>query len=226
MGLQLAKDFQFKDVQVFVDSLLLTNHYNGSYVVKGKKLALYLEILKKLAFDFENFSLTLVPREENIEADALANLGSPLRIPPVMEIPITHIITPAIKTLFDKSEAPKRPKGIAITEDPDPRILPRIDPDKQDPQRSLRSWTQPIMEYLQNGTIPTGEKSERAFKTRVSIFVLIQGKLYKKSMTGPHLRCLEDPEAAKVLKDIHEGDCGNHTGGRSLCSKILRTGYY
>ncbi|KAI3797545.1 hypothetical protein L1987_32803 [Smallanthus sonchifolius] len=43
---------------------------------------------------------------------------------------------------------------------------------------------------------------------------------------GPYLRCLEDPEAQEVLKDIHKGDGGNHTGGRALFSRILRTGYY
>jgi len=151
MGLQLAKDLQIKYLQVFVDSLLLTNHYNGSYAVKGEKLALYLEILKKLASDFENFSLTQVPREENTEAYTLANLGSSLRIPPETKIIITHIITPTIETLSDKSEDPKHPKSTTTIEDPDPR-----DPEKQDPQRSPRSWTQPIMEYLQNGTIPIG----------------------------------------------------------------------
>ncbi|KAD4180023.1 hypothetical protein E3N88_28614 [Mikania micrantha] len=28
------------------------------------------------------------------------------------------------------------------------------------------------------------------------------------------------------MKDIHEGDRGNHTGGRALLSKILKTGYF
>ncbi|KAD4586597.1 hypothetical protein E3N88_24198 [Mikania micrantha] len=28
------------------------------------------------------------------------------------------------------------------------------------------------------------------------------------------------------MKDFHEGDCGNHTGGRALLSKILRIGYF
>ena len=50
--------------------------------------------------------------------------------------------------------------------------------------------------------------------------------MYKKSLAGSYLRCLEDPEAKEVLQDIPEGDCGNHTGGRSLFSKVLRTGYY
>ena len=66
-GLQLAKDMEIKNIQVFVDSLLLTNHFNGSYAVKGEKLAKYLEILKKLSSYFEIFSITQVPREENAE---------------------------------------------------------------------------------------------------------------------------------------------------------------
>ena len=65
-----------KNLQVYVDSLLLTNHFNGSYAVKGEKLALYLEIVKNLAICFKKFVLEQVPREENAEADALANLGS------------------------------------------------------------------------------------------------------------------------------------------------------
>lgn len=60
----------------------------------------------------------------------------------------------------------------------------------------------------------------------VSHFMMIQGKLYRKSMACPYLRCLEDHEASEVLNDIHGGDCGNHTEGRSLCFKILRMGYY
>ena len=74
MGLQLAKDLQIKDFQVFVDSLLLTNHFYGSCAIKGESLALYLQILKNLASEFETFSLKWVPREDNVEAYAFANL--------------------------------------------------------------------------------------------------------------------------------------------------------
>lgn len=50
--------------------------------------------------------------------------------------------------------------------------------------------------------------------------------LYRKSLAGPYLRCLEKAEAQEVLQDIHDGDCGNRTGGRALFSKILRMGYF
>ncbi|RVX04492.1 hypothetical protein CK203_018396 [Vitis vinifera] len=46
-------------------------------------------------------------------------------------------------------------------------------------------------------------------------FTLIGG-LYKRSFTGPYLRCLGHSEAQYVLAELHEGICGNHSGGRSL----------
>ena len=77
--------------------MLITYHFNGSYAVKGQKLAVYLEIVKNLATSFVEFSLTQVPREENVEADALANPGSSFNLPEGSKIPILHILKPAIE---------------------------------------------------------------------------------------------------------------------------------
>lgn len=92
MGLPLAKD-----LQVFIDSSLITNHFNGTYEIKWEILASCLKILKKIASEFEAFTLNQVPKEDNVEADALANLGSSLRIPLETRIPIVHIMIPIIE---------------------------------------------------------------------------------------------------------------------------------
>ncbi|RVX08735.1 hypothetical protein CK203_010849 [Vitis vinifera] len=55
---------------------------------------------------------------------------------------------------------------------------------------------------------------------------LIGGHLYKRSFTGPYLRCLGHTEAQYVLAELHEGICGNHTGGRSLAHRAHSQGYY
>ena len=99
------------------------------------------------------------------------------------------------------------------------------DEELQDPAQGTKSWTQPILNYLNNGDIPKDE-NPRAFRTKVSRYTIIDNILYKQSLAGPYLRCLEFHETTEVLKDIHEGDCGNHAGGRSLFLKVLRTGYY
>ena len=95
----------------------------------------------------------------------------------------------------------------------------------EDTQSCSGSWISPIMRYLQHGEIPMGE-NPRAFRIKVFQFTILNNVLYKRSLAGPYLRCIEDPEIQEVLRDFHEGDCGNHTGGRALFSRILRTGYY
>ena len=41
-----------------------------------------------------------------------------------------------------------------------------------------------------------------------------------------YLSCVKEDEAKYILKEVHEGICGDHTGPRSLVSKIIRTGYF
>ncbi|RVW92740.1 Pro-Pol polyprotein [Vitis vinifera] len=52
------------------------------------------------------------------------------------------------------------------------------------------------------------------------------GHLYKRSFTGPYLRCLSHSEAQYVLAELHEGVCENHSGGRSLAHRAHSQGYY
>ncbi|KAI5349432.1 hypothetical protein L3X38_002319 [Prunus dulcis] len=42
----------------------------------------------------------------------------------------------------------------------------------------------------------------------------------------PYLRCLTPEEGHYVLREIHEGICGNHSGARSLAHKAIRQGYF
>ncbi|XP_076895149.1 uncharacterized protein LOC143547658 [Bidens hawaiensis] len=97
--------------------------------------------------------------------------------------------------------------------------------DHEDHPHDDPSWILPIRKYIQDRDIPKGE-NPKAFKAKVSQFTIIHDMLYKKYLAGPYLRCIEEPKIKEVLKDFHEGDCGNHTGGRELFSRILRTGYF
>ena len=57
----------------------------------------------------------------------------------------------------------------------------------------------------------------RFSRIKASRYVLINDVLFKKSATCLLQRCLEMEEAQQVLQDIHEGDCGNHSGGQRTC---------
>uniref|UniRef100_A0A2N9FAH3 Uncharacterized protein n=1 Tax=Fagus sylvatica TaxID=28930 RepID=A0A2N9FAH3_FAGSY len=88
------------------------------------------------------------------------------------------------------------------------------------------SWMTPIINYLEDETLPSDPVEARKLKVRCTRFVLIQGILYKRGFSLPYLRCLDKAEANYVMREVHEGICGNHSGARSLVHKLIRAGYY
>ena len=91
---------------------------------------------------------------------------------------------------------------------------------------SESNWTTPLISYLKTGVLPDGSDATRKVKVQASRFVLIKGVLYKRGFSRPYLRCLCHEEANYVMREVHEGICGNHSGARSLVHKLIRAGYY
>ena len=87
-------------------------------------------------------------------------------------------------------------------------------------------WTTPLKGYLQSGSLPDEKDAARRLKVRATRFVLINDTLYKRGFSQPYLRCLSHGEAEYVMREVHEGICGNHSGARSLVHKLIRAGYY
>ena len=50
--------------------------------------------------------------------------------------------------------------------------------------------------------------------------------MYKKGFSRPYLRCLSPEEVDHVMREVHEGIYGNHSGSQSLVHKLIRAGYY
>ena len=51
-------------------------------------------------------------------------------------------------------------------------------------------------------------------------------KLYKRSFSGSYLLCVHPKLTESLLKELHEGICGSHTGGRSLAHRAITQGYW
>ncbi|XP_075654862.1 uncharacterized protein LOC142625037 [Castanea sativa] len=87
--------------------------------------------------------------------------------------------------------------------------------------RNKRCWMAPIVAYLKEGKLPDNKEDARKLKVKVARFVLIKDVLYKRGFSRPYLRCLGRREADYVMREVHEGVCGNHSGLRSLVHKLL-----
>jgi len=74
-GLERARELGAREVAVRSDSLLLVNQLTGRYRVKTQHLQPLYRRVRELAGDFERATFEHVPRERNVEADRLANVG-------------------------------------------------------------------------------------------------------------------------------------------------------
>ena len=88
------------------------------------------------------------------------------------------------------------------------------------------NWMTPIVSYPKDGRLPEGKDEARKLRMRAARYVLMDEVLYKRGFSQPYLRCLAPDEANYMLREVHEGTCGNHLGARSLIHKVIRAGYY
>ncbi|XP_070002897.1 uncharacterized protein [Nicotiana sylvestris] len=84
-----------------------------------------------------------------------------------------------------------------------------------------------MQQYLEKyGTVPKDKKKAHVLRKKAAQYCLKQGNLYRKMFGGPLARCLEPSQTEYVMREIHEGHCGNHAGRRSLVRTMIRPGHY
>ncbi|KAM1545004.1 hypothetical protein ACFX10_045393 [Malus domestica] len=88
------------------------------------------------------------------------------------------------------------------------------------------SWITPIYKFLTHGTLPNDKVQAKQIRYKATRYLIINDKLYKWGFNLPYIRCLTLAEAEIVLREIHEGVCGDHAGSRSLAHKAFCQGYY
>ncbi len=74
-GLRLAKDLGAKRVEMRIDSELVVKQLNGEYRIKDAKLQILAETAVTAAGGFSTCTYVRIPREDNKEADRLANIA-------------------------------------------------------------------------------------------------------------------------------------------------------
>ena len=156
----------------------------------------YLEEVKN-RIDSLEVKFIQIPREENECTDCLAKAASA-----EFMIPSEHVLSfVQISSLIN-----------------DKANVQEVNSDK--------NWTAPLIAYLRIGILPDEKDAARKMKVQASRFMLIRDVLYKRGFSRSYLRCLSHDEADYVMREVHEGICGNHTGARSLVHKLIRAGYY
>ena len=161
-------------------------------------MILYLKKVRELLKKFIRVQVKHVPRAKNSRADALEKLATTSQEDLGRLIPVEHL----------------------------PEHLVSIDNGEVSPVTSEPSWMDPIWDYLVEGILPSDLKKASKLKARLERFTIHRGTLYKRGFSTPILKCVGKEDSNYILKEVHEGVCGNQIGARTLVGKTLRQGYY
>ncbi|KAK0586525.1 hypothetical protein LWI29_008372 [Acer saccharum] len=102
--------------------------------------------------------------------------------------------------------------------------IPREENEKADALSKLASATTSI----RSKAIPVAHlaKPTKRIRYRSARYTILRGELYRRGFSKVLQRCISGEKTGEILRSIHSGVCGNHTGGKSLAHKILRQGFY
>ncbi|VFQ64835.1 unnamed protein product, partial [Cuscuta campestris] len=206
-GLRLARTLGIKRMKIRSDSSLVVGQVNGEMEVKEDRLARYSDLVRALLRELEEFRLTRIPRSENADADMLSKLtqACPEHVSKLAKIEILDV--PSTDRFEVAAIQPGQTSATGIIGADD-------------------DWRYELMEYLETGQKPDDEERARKVVLRAPRFQVIDGHLYKRAIGGPLLRCLTNPEAERVIAEVHEGVCAAHQMSRTLAQRIILLGYY
>ncbi|XP_022155184.1 uncharacterized protein LOC111022318 [Momordica charantia] len=195
-GLRVAKGLGVVHIKVFSDSQLVVNQIKEEYQTKDPRMEKYLSKVRSHLVQFETYEVNQVPRSENFNADALAELALAYEIDLARSVPVEILDTPSI-----------------------------LEQDVMEVDTPAPSWMDPIVEFIK-GNPPQDSKEQKKMARKVVRFILRDGALYRRGFSLPLLKCVTPEEGIYILREIHEGVCGNHSGARSLSAKVVRQWFY
>ncbi|RYR19470.1 hypothetical protein Ahy_B03g064246 [Arachis hypogaea] len=197
-GLSLAQEVGAKVLEVNTDSQVVSSQINGDYQTRDPLLQQYLAKVNELREGFEHVTIRHVPRERNARADLLSKLASTKPGHGNKSLIQEVVKTPSVSTTTSAH--------LTIS--------------------NQGSWTYSILQYLLNGALPPDPKEEKRIKREAANYTIVAGQLYKRGFSQPLLKCIEPENTEYILREIHEGCCGHHVGGKTLAQKVIRAGYF
>jgi hypothetical protein len=222
-GMKMAKACRATRLKIFGDSNLVVQQVMNRCDAISDNMTAYINLYYYLEGIFNGCEFLHVSRASNEEADNLANIKSQC-LPVPLGVFWKEIIERSIKnnktsTTEEQGQHPtmgsgaEKP-GIGSTAEPEEVMMIE------------ETWMQPYLAYMINKTLPKDTVEARRIIRRSKAFVMLQGKLYKESITGILQRCVTPQEGQEILKDIHAGVCGHHASSRAIAAKAFYAGFY
>ena len=216
---------------IYGDSNLVVQQAMRDCEVVADNMSAYQKLYNTLEGEFDGCELNYVTRANNTEADELANIGSTRGpIPPGVFLESitqrsikTRALEPAMSAPVEKATEPEQVAAadLAASDEGDNAVA---EEELALPEGPV--WTKPFLNYLIHGILPQDITEARRISRRSKAFTIINGQLYKRSISQVLQKCIEEEDGKALLLEIHEGICGHHASSRALVAKAFRAGFY
>ncbi|XP_074352696.1 uncharacterized protein LOC141691843 [Apium graveolens] len=183
-GLKLALEMKVENLNVFSDSMIVVYQINGGYQVKGPRTELYLKCAQRILAKFNEVRLELIPHGQNEGADELTKLGSHREATILGVVPLNIQRQPSM---------PEHEVG-NLSDDLGP------------------TWMTPILAYIKKASLPDEMNEARRVRYKGSRYMIYDGILYRRGFSVPLPKCIDGDECNYILREVHEGIYGNHSG--------------
>ncbi|XP_074323033.1 uncharacterized protein LOC141659981 [Apium graveolens] len=173
-----------ENLNVFSDSMIMFYQINGGYQDKGPRIELYLKCAQRIIVRFNKVRLELISHGQNEGADELAKLGSHREATLLGVVPFD---------IQRKSSVLEHDVG-SLNDDLGP------------------TWMTPILAYIKEGSLLDEKNEARRIKYKAARYVIYDRVLYRRGFSVPLLKCIDEDECNYILREVHKGICGNHSG--------------
>jgi transposase InsO family protein len=219
-GMKMAKACGATRLKIFGDSNLVVQQVMNRCDAISDNMTAYRNLYYYLEETFDGCEVSHISRASNEEADNLANIGSQC-LPIPQGVFLEEIIERSIKnnkTSTTEAQVQHQASGSGASNGStaEPEEVMMIE----------ETWMQPYLAYMINKTLPEDTVEAKRIIQRSKAFVVLQGKLYKESITRVLQRCVTPQEGQEILKDIHAKVCGHHATSRAIAAKAFRAGFY
>jgi ribonuclease HI len=180
-GMKMAKACRATRLKIFGDSNLVVQQVMNQCDAISDNMTAYRNLYYNLEGTFDGCEVSHVSRASNKEADNLANIGSQcLPIPPGVfweEIIERSMKNNKTSTIEEQGQQPTTGSGAGK-----PGIGSTAEPEEV--MMIEETWMQPYLAYMINKALPQDTVEARRIIQLSKAFVVLQGKLYKKSIAG------------------------------------------
>jgi hypothetical protein len=176
-GIKMAKACGATRLQIFGDSNLVVQQVMNRCDTVNDNLTAYRNLYYYLEGTFDGCKVSHVSRASNEEVDNLANIGSQC-LPVLPGFFWEEIIERSIKTNKNSTT-----EGEGQHSTSGSRAGKGSTAEPEEVMMIKETWMQPYLAYMVNKTLPEDIVEAKRIIRRSKAFLVLQGKLYRKSIT-------------------------------------------